>query len=670
MADGPKSVLAGIVAAGLCVGVAAWWSAKDLTGRRAELQREAHVVGLLVATRIRGGLENHLTAMRQMANFYASSRRVGEKQFLTYAANTLRMSPACLNIAYLDSDLHIVRTYPPEDSRWTTVLDARRRTSGYETVVRASRTFRPLFSPPMRLFGGTWGFVLAEPIIAQGRFLGTLVGACRSQQYFSSMTLPEVTERYDQVVLHSGTPIFASNPSLSSEEFALSASEQFEFGGASWEVAIRPQEWVVHDRLEAGRPMFWIMVVLLAASGALAALGMHRAMRMSSFVRSQGAALKEAKSRFDDTREQLIQAEKMTALGQLVAGVAHEINNPLTGIIGYSQLLIKQEFPPSARKKLLTISREAERMSKIVKNLLSFARRHEPDKKILNLNAVIEDTIGLKAYHLRTKQIQILKELDPALPATLLDLHQMQQVLINLLNNAEQAMVEAGRGWTIRLITRAIDGKIELRVSDDGPGISPENQKRIFEPFFTTKTEGSGTGLGLSVCYGIVEEHGGTIKVESAPAEGATFIVELPIQGANLPAASEERRSSKRPAPRMKVLVVDDEVSVQDFLAEMLALGGHNVDTASDVPEAIRKVAGGNHDLIITDLMMPQGTGLDIYEAVLRSRPGLARRMVFITGHVAKDEMIELLRKTGNEVILKPCTIDDIQEAIARAARN
>src|SRR5262249_9274389 len=160
------------------------------------------------------------------------------------------------------------------DSRWTKALDARGRSSGYRTVVRASRTAQPLFSPPMRLFGRTWGFVLAEPIITQGRLLGTLVGACRSQEYFGSIALPAGTESYDQVVLHSGTPIFTSDPSGSSKESALGDSEQFEFAGASWEVGIRPQEWVVRDRLDAGRPMFWTMVALLALGcGALAALG-------------------------------------------------------------------------------------------------------------------------------------------------------------------------------------------------------------------------------------------------------------------------------------------------------------------------------------------------------------------------------------------------------------
>ena len=160
-----KAALAGTLVAGVCLGAAAWSGARELTGRREELQRDARVVARLVSTRIQGGLEKHLTAMRQMANFYASSRKVGEKQFLTYAANTLKMSPACLNIAYVDRSLRILRSYPPDADRWSMVFDARTHQPGYETLVRANRALRPMLSPPMRLFGGTWGFVLVEPVV-------------------------------------------------------------------------------------------------------------------------------------------------------------------------------------------------------------------------------------------------------------------------------------------------------------------------------------------------------------------------------------------------------------------------------------------------------------------------------------------------------------------------
>ncbi len=440
-----KAGLAGILAAGICLGAASWSSVRELTGRRDELQREARVIARLVATRIEGGLEKHLTAMRQMSNFYSSSRKVGEKQFLSYAANTLKMNPACLNIAYVDTALRVLRSYPPDANRWKQVFDARSHLPGYETVLRANRALRPMLSPPMQLFGATWGFVLAEPVVSNHRLLGTLVGACRSQEYFDSMVLPEVTERYEQVVLESGTPIFASD----------------------------------RYRLAAGRAAFWAMAWLFSlAFGALASAATLWAIGMSARLQSQGEALLEARTRLDGARVRLVNAEKLTALGELVAGVAHEINNPLAGIVGYTQLLMRRKLPPPVQKKLETISAEVERMAKIVRNLLAFARKHAPEKRLTDLNGVIEKTVELKAYHLRTSQIKVVMDLDPDLPETLLDFHRMQQVVINLISNAEQAMIEAGHGHTIRLTTGVVEGRIQMRVSDDGPGIPPRRRAR------------------------------------------------------------------------------------------------------------------------------------------------------------------------------------------------
>jgi signal transduction histidine kinase/CheY-like chemotaxis protein len=642
-----------------------------MAGRRSDLQREARVIARLVATRVEGGLEKHLTAMRQMANFYASTKKVTDKSFHAYAAKTLQMNPACLNIVYLDPAMRILQSHPPDAGQWRPILDARSHPLMYATVTRAARTLRPMLSPPMQLFGGTWGFVLVEPVVAQHRLLGELVGACRSKEYFDSLVPSEVSERYESIVIDSGREIFASDPNPSSDLSVPSVSEDFDFGGLDWEVRIRPQEQVIHDRMTAGRSLFWTIASLLAlALGALASAASFWAMAIAASLRSERAALLEVRSSLDGTKEQLIQAEKMTALGQLVAGVAHEINNPLTGIVGYSQLLMKQSFPPDVQKKLLTISLEADRMSKIVRNLLAFARHHAPEKKVLDLNRIIDETLALKGYHLRSRQIKVVKDLDPGLPKTLLDFNQMEQILINLLNNAEQAMIEARRGRTITLKTRVVESRIELRVSDDGPGISQEIQERIFEPFFTTKKEGSGTGLGLSLCYGIVEEHGGKIRVESQPGEGATFIVDLPITEARPADSPEEKRSTPTRVPRMKVLVIDDEQSVRDFLVDLLTLRGHSVERASDVPEAVQKIAAGAHDLIITDVMMPQGTARDIYDAVLRCRPHLARRIVFTTGHVTNEDALDFLRSTGNELVLKPWQIDEMEKAIARAARN
>jgi len=664
-----KAGVAGILAAGVCLGGAAWSDARELEGRTAELQREARLIARLVAAWIQGGLEKHLTAMRQMANVYASGGRVGEKRFHSYAANTLKMNPACLDIAYVDPSLRIQRSYPPDPSHWRPVFDARSRPAGYAAVIQAARRLKPVLSSPMRLFDGRWGFVSAVPVVSGGHLLGVVVGACRGQEYFGSLVPRELSTRYEQVVLAAGTPIFMSDLEGPTGDGVSPVMEQFVFGKTDWEVRIRPQEQVVHDRLTAGRPAFWAMAWLFSmAFGALASTATLWAIAVAQRLQTQRVALVEARSRLDGAQEQLIQAEKMTALGELVAGVAHEINNPLTGIVGYTELLIRRKLPPPAQKHLERIAAEGERIVKIVRNILSFARKHAPERKMIDLNDVIEKTLELKAYHLRCNQIRVVQELASDLPKTLLDFHQMQQVLINLLNNAEQAMLEAGRGHTIRLTTGVVEGRIHLRVSDDGPGIPPDIRERVLEPFFTTKQENRGTGLGLSLCNGIIQEHGGRIRVESPPGEGATFIVELPIERAGVSSARPIHRSSRHAVASLRVLVVDDETSVLDFLMELLLPGGHKVNTASDVPEAIAKIATGAYDLIIADLKMPSGTAREIYTAVLELRPQLAHRIVFITGQVTGDEMADFLRSTGNDLILKPFAIQDLENAIARAA--
>ncbi|HEV8700779.1 MAG TPA: response regulator [Candidatus Polarisedimenticolia bacterium] len=380
--------------------------------------------------------------------------------------------------------------------------------------------------------------------------------------------------------------------------------------------------------------------------------------------------LSQTQGRLDVAMGQLMQAEKMTALGELVAGVAHEINNPLSTIMGYTQLLLARGVPAEIQRRLDIVHSEANRLAKIVRNLLTFARKHPPEKKHLGLNGIIEKTLELKAYHFRASQIIVEKDLAADLPGTMLDFHQIQQVVLNLLNNAEQAIVEVKRGGTIRLTTRQAGDRIECRIADDGPGVPREIAERIFEPFFTTKKEGKGTGLGLSLCYGIIQEHGGSIRVECGPGQGATFVIDLPLLGNPETALPDTADTVPATVSSLRILVIDDESSIQDLLVELLRTQGHQVDTASDVPEALQKIASNGHDLIISDMKMPHGTGRDIYRAVLQKNARMARRIVFTTGDGASAEIKKFLTEAGNEILFKPFKLEDLAKAIALATRN
>ena len=235
-------------------------------------------------------------------------------------------------------------------------------------------------------------------------------------------------------------------------------------------------------------------------------------------------------------QERLLQSEKMASVGQLVSGVAHELNNPLTGVTGFAQLLLNRDLDEQTRRDVQTIYSEAERAAKIVQNLLSFARRRKAQKGLVNLNTLLERVLELRSYDLHVKNIDLELDLDPRLPLTMSDPDQIQQVFFNIITNAEHAMLSAHGGGKLKVRSRAEKGFILLSFSDDGVGIPPENLRRVFDPFFTTKEGGQGTGLGLTISYGIVDDHAGRIRVESRPGKGATFVVELPIvQGPELP---------------------------------------------------------------------------------------------------------------------------------------
>ena len=228
--------------------------------------------------------------------------------------------------------------------------------------------------------------------------------------------------------------------------------------------------------------------------------------------------------------EQLSLAGRLATVGELAAGVAHELNNPLAAIQGFAQLLTaKDGLDDDTKKGVQTIYKEAQRAARITGNLLSFARRHETEKSYIAINEALEKTLELRAHQLKLNNIELVREFQPSLPKTMADFQQMQQVFINIINNAEQAMLEAhGKGRLI-VRTKTEDRMVKITFADDGPGISEENLNRIFDPFFTTKEVGKGTGLGLSICYGLVQAHGGRIYARSKPGQGATFVVEIPI---------------------------------------------------------------------------------------------------------------------------------------------
>jgi two-component system NtrC family sensor kinase len=375
--------------------------------------------------------------------------------------------------------------------------------------------------------------------------------------------------------------------------------------------------------------------------------------------------LDDMKTKLKSSYDLLLNSEKMALMGQVVAGIAHELNNPLTIVIGNIQLMMMRELNEKNLQSLTRIKDGADRASKIVRNLLTFARQEKPERKTTDVNLVLKRTLELRAYELKVSNIDVSTELTEDLPETMADPHQLQQVFLNLIVNAEQAMIDAHGKGLLRLSTRSEAGKLLIFFSDDGPGIPRENLRRIFEPFFTTKTVGKGTGLGLSICQGIIGEHGGRIDVVSTVGRGTTFIIELPVQRWVAPPIPEPALERAIAVSRKKILVVEDEPQIRQLFEDVIRTAGHQVETAPDGRVALELIDRENFDLIITDVKMPEISGAEFYAELKRKGTALERRLIFVTGDLMNAETMQFIESTGRPWLGKPFDIAAVTRTIS-----
>ena len=387
-------------------------------------------------------------------------------------------------------------------------------------------------------------------------------------------------------------------------------------------------------------------------------------------LQKQYAALQSAQAR-------LVQSEKLAAIGELVSGVAHELNNPLTSIVLYSQLMEMKTDNAEMKADLEKVLSESNRAARIVRGLLDFARQRPVELRPVQINTLIQECLELVAYQLRTHNIRFETQLEVGLPLTRADPHQLQQVLLNLIQNAQQA-IQAVRPTGRLCITsasgpsvfRGLDGNSEpvIRVSidDDGPGVPAALLSRIFDPFFTTKDIGAGTGLGLAICHGIVAEHSGHIWVENRAGGGARFIIELPALEPNPP---EQDRPAAAPGSETgansgSILIIDDETSILDSTARTIEMFGYRVTTETDGQTALNRLRQQSFDLVISDIRMPGLSGGEIYRSIQLSDPALAKRMLFITGDTVSPETRRFLEETRLPCLEKPFEIDELLQHI------
>ncbi len=380
---------------------------------------------------------------------------------------------------------------------------------------------------------------------------------------------------------------------------------------------------------------------------------------------------KRAEEQLQRQHEALVQTEKLAAMGQLLAGVAHELNNPLSVLLGQAALLRETVRDQPVAGRVEKIAKAAERCARIVKNFLALARQHPPERQRVWLNQVVHEAVELLAYALRVDTVEVTLDLAEDLPVLWADPHQLHQVVVNLITNAHHAMRGTPPPRRLTLATRHNPqlGCVFVEVADTGPGIPPEITSRIFEPFFTTKPPGEGTGLGLSLCQGIIEAHRGTIRVNSQPGHGALFLIELPVEPRAV-ARPEARAAEAVPPIRGKViLVVDDEPEVAEVMADMLSVDGHHVETASNGALALDKLRERAYDLILSDVRMPELDGPSLYRELERRHPELCRRIIFLTGDTLSVQSREFLEQTGAPDLSKPFVLGEVRRVVQQVLR-
>lgn len=373
------------------------------------------------------------------------------------------------------------------------------------------------------------------------------------------------------------------------------------------------------------------------------------------------------------TQDQLIQSEKLASLGQLVSSIAHEINNPLTPILGYSQMLLAQpDIETEKRDRFLqVIHQSADKVRKIVENLLSFARKDKPRREYSDINEILENSIEFRRYQLNLENIEVVKNFDPDLPKTMLDSNQIQQVFTNIILNAYHAMASS-RAHDGRLeIGSGLNdaGMIEVTFRDSGPGIPADIQNKIFDPFFTTKPTGVGTGLGLSVSYGIIKEHDGNIRVESEPGSGTVFTITLPVLdikdylGVDKEEESVLQTGPVSPKNGRSVLIVEDEELVTALVTGILESDGYGVEVATNGEEALSRLGRIDYDFVVCDIKMPQMNGKEFFKRLKAMGTGLEGRILFITGDPS-TETLDFIEETGNRFLSKPFKIEEFRDVI------
>lgn len=372
----------------------------------------------------------------------------------------------------------------------------------------------------------------------------------------------------------------------------------------------------------------------------------------------------------------LVQSEKLASLGEIIAGIAHEINNPLTSILSNASLLTLNRGGQRDAASIRAILEESRRCAELVRNLLSFSRQEGGDKEIIGINEIISQICSIKKYQLKVNNIRLLTETDPISYPIFVIPAQIQQILLNLVNNAEHAIPPSRLDGLVQLSVKREGEKIKIRVMDNGSGIAPEVQRYIFDPFFTTKPVGEGTGLGLSIARSIAEAHGGNLSIESSCPTGTTFILELPlamspetpkptaVNDPPLAVATLTPGIGTTEKPIGRALLIDDEPMILEALSDYLGMQNLQVTIMQDSRAALELLRKEPFDVIVSDIRMPGLDGLQLYEQARVIDKRYATHFIFMSGDLVRETTKSFVATTGCVCLKKPFTMDSLYKSI------
>ena len=374
--------------------------------------------------------------------------------------------------------------------------------------------------------------------------------------------------------------------------------------------------------------------------------------------------------------QRLRQAEKLSAIGRMISGVAHELNNPLSVVKGYLELVLSHhDLSPRTRADLEKAAEESNRAAKLVKSFLSFAREQPSHRELVQLNDLVKRMVELRHYDLNVAKTDVQLELEPEMPTVSADPDQIYQLLVNLVNNALQAIMDLPQSGKLKIKTVNSGDRLQLIVEDNGPGVPPQFLEKIFEPFFTTKEVGAGTGLGLSIAHTIMNEHKGRIFYQKSSLGGAGFVLEFPLALSKAGPSGSDGTTMITAKPKVapvsgNILVLDDEKSIAEMLAEMLGLLGYTATVSNAGAHALELIKEKDFDLVISDFRMPGLNGQQFFEQAIQKCPSLARRIIFLTGDVVNEDTLGFLTSIGNPHIAKPFSLVSVKKVVAEVIRG